>query len=96
MTDDMEVYPLTFRGGRWWLPYGLVADAETLAAIRQARHKLDPAKLELHEARRFGRFIVHDLPEFTRLQHQLTELVSQAAGEADDFSRLIRTPLAAP
>lgn len=57
-------------------------DAETLAAIRQARHKLDPAKLELHEARRFGRFIVHDLPEFTRLQHQLTELVSQAAGEA--------------
>ena len=49
---------------------------------RQARHKLDPAKLELHEARRFGRFIVHDLPEFTRLQHQLTELVSQAAGEA--------------
>lgn len=33
MTDDMEVYPLTFRGGRWWLPYGLVADAETLAAV---------------------------------------------------------------
>lgn len=57
-------------------------DAATLAAIRQARHKLEPAQLELHEVKRFGRFIVHDLPEFTRLQHRLTELVSQAAGEA--------------
>ncbi len=33
MTDGMEVYPLTFREGDWWLPYGLEADAETLAAV---------------------------------------------------------------
>lgn len=33
MTDGMEVYPLTLRGGDWWLSYGLLADAETLAAV---------------------------------------------------------------
>ena len=33
MTDDMEVYPLTFRGGCWWLSYGPEANAETLAAV---------------------------------------------------------------
>ena len=33
MTDDMEVYPLTFRGGDWWFPSGMLADAETLAAV---------------------------------------------------------------
>ena len=33
MTDDMEVYPLSFSAGRWWFPHGLQADAETLAAL---------------------------------------------------------------
>ena len=33
MTDDMEVYPLSFSLGRWWLSYGPEADAETLAAL---------------------------------------------------------------
>ena len=33
MTDDMEVYPLVLRAGRWWLPYGPEANAETLAAV---------------------------------------------------------------
>ena len=33
MTDGMEVYPLTLRGGHWWLPYGPVADAEMLAGL---------------------------------------------------------------
>lgn len=33
MTDDMEVYPLVLKSGRWWLPYGPEADAETLAAL---------------------------------------------------------------
>lgn len=33
MTDDMEVYPLSFSLGRWWFPHGLQADAETLAAL---------------------------------------------------------------
>ena len=33
MTDDMEVYPLSFSAGRWWLPYGPEANAETLAAL---------------------------------------------------------------
>ncbi len=33
MTDDMEVYSLVQRGGCWWLPHGLQADAKTLAAL---------------------------------------------------------------
>jgi hypothetical protein len=33
MADDMEVYPLVLKAGGWWLPYGLQADAETLAAL---------------------------------------------------------------
>jgi hypothetical protein len=33
MTDDMEVYPLSFSLGRWWLPYGPEANAETLAVL---------------------------------------------------------------
>ena len=33
MTDDMEVYPLSYKLGKWWLPSGREADAETLAAV---------------------------------------------------------------
>lgn len=33
MIDDMDVYPLSYHQGRWWLPYGPEADAETLAAV---------------------------------------------------------------
>lgn len=33
MSNPAEVYPLTLRAGRWWLPYGLEADAEMLASV---------------------------------------------------------------
>jgi hypothetical protein len=33
MTEGMEVYPLTYRDGQWWLPYGPVADVEVLVAL---------------------------------------------------------------
>lgn len=33
MTEPLEVYPLVFSGGRWWLPYGHEADAESLSRV---------------------------------------------------------------
>ena len=33
MIEGMEVYPLTLRDGLWWMPYGVVADADMLAAV---------------------------------------------------------------
>jgi hypothetical protein len=58
-----------------------VFDAPTMAAIHSVVAALRPAQLELHESRLFGRFVVHDHPEFTRLQHTLTQMVSEAVGE---------------
>ena len=31
-----EVYPLVFRAGRWWLPWGEEADAEAIAGLFRA------------------------------------------------------------
>jgi hypothetical protein len=42
---------------------------------------LRPTDLELHEARTFGRFVVHDHPYFTELQQHIVPLVSAAVGE---------------
>lgn len=56
-------------------------DEATLAAVRKTVRTLSPGLLELHEIERFGRFIVHDLPVFTELQHELTDRVSAWAGE---------------
>jgi len=58
-----------------------VFDDEILDKIRQVVRSLKPTDLELHEARQFKRFVVHDHPYFTELQQQLTLLVSEAAGE---------------
>jgi hypothetical protein len=58
-----------------------VLDEQALGAVRQAVAGLDRAQLEMHELKRFGRFVVHDLPFFTELQHSLTERVSEWAGE---------------
>ncbi len=56
-------------------------DDDTLQAIRRVVASLRPSDLELHEARSFGRFVVHDHPFFTELQHRLVPLVSGAVGE---------------
>lgn len=55
--------------------------AETLDEIRRTAAALAPAQLEMHEARVFRRFVVHDHPFFNQLQQQAVELVSQLAGE---------------
>lgn len=59
-----------------------VFDDSTLEKIRSTVRTLQPADFELHEARQFKRFIVHDHPYFTELQQQLTALMSATVGEA--------------
>jgi hypothetical protein len=56
-------------------------DEATRAAIGEVVASLRPADLELHEARGFGRFVVHDHPFFTQLQREIGPLVGEAAGE---------------
>lgn len=57
-------------------------DDHTLDGIRDAVASLQPTDLELHEARRFGRFVVHDHPFFTALQERTVPLMSEMVGEA--------------
>lgn len=63
-----------------------VFDEDTLGATRKVVASLRPSDLELHEARSFGRFVVHDHPFFTELQESLVPLVGEAAGEAVEVS----------
>jgi hypothetical protein len=56
-------------------------DAATLDAVRTAAKGLGPSDLELHEARAFGRFVVHDHPLFLELAARAVPIVSAAVGE---------------
>jgi hypothetical protein len=79
-------------------------DDNTLSEIKRVANSLRPTDLELHEARRFGRFIVHDHPFFTELQQRLIGPVSEAAGESvqvgvdlvGGFTALVLAALYAP
>lgn len=63
-----------------------VFSEETLNLVRQEVVSMKPSDLELHEARLFGRFVVHDRPRFSDLQRQLEDMVSRAAGEPVESS----------
>ncbi len=54
---------------------------DVMSQLLQVVDGLRPSDLELHEARRFGRFVVHDHPFVSELQEQLVDLVSGAVGE---------------
>jgi hypothetical protein len=56
-------------------------DDATLAEIRRVTASIQPTDLELHEARQFGRFVVHDHPFFTELQQRSVPWVSEIVGE---------------
>jgi hypothetical protein len=58
-----------------------VFDDETMAKIRDVVSAIRPDELELHESKRFGRFILHDHIYFTTLQKELTGIVSDSVGE---------------
>ena len=61
-------------------------DADTLDAVRKVVKSLRPSDLELHEARAFGRFVVHDHPMFLELQRRAAPIVSDAVGEPVEAS----------
>jgi hypothetical protein len=53
-----------------------------LEQIRGIVRAIPRDKYEMHEMKLFGRFIVHDYPEITKLQNSLADKVSEWAGEA--------------
>lgn len=61
-------------------------EASMLEEIRQLARSLSPAQLEMHEAREFKRFVVHDHPRFSALHASLADRVSEAAGEPVEAS----------
>lgn len=63
-----------------------VFDDATFAKVLQTVSELRPGDLEMHEARAFRRFVVHDHPYFTELQRQLVPQVSEVAGERLEVS----------
>ena len=60
---------------------GSLLAGDVLARIRAAIKALEPADLELHEIKSFGRWVVHYHPILSELQDSMTELVSRAVGE---------------
>jgi hypothetical protein len=54
---------------------------EVMARIKQTILGVHRTQLEMHETRSFGRFVVHDHPYFTELQHSTVDIVSEAVGE---------------
>lgn len=74
---------------------------ELLEEIRAISKSLSPSELELHEAVNFGRWVVHDHPRLVEIQRNLTNLVSDLAGEAVEpcynflsmYSQLGRCPI---
>lgn len=54
---------------------------DLLEDLRETVRSVPRERYELHEIKAMGRFVVHDLPRFTQLQHSLTDRVSEWAGQ---------------
>lgn len=63
-----------------------VLTADELSSVIAIIAGLQQEELEKHELMGFGRMVVHDHPEFTRLQHTFTDRVSELAGEELEVS----------
>jgi hypothetical protein len=61
-----------------------VLSDSALGELEQVIRGLKASDLERHELDDFGRFIVHDHPFVTELQHSIVDLASEAAGEPVD------------
>ncbi|MEO5739413.1 MAG: hypothetical protein ABIS29_02330 [Vicinamibacterales bacterium] len=59
---------------------------EELQEIRRQVARVQPTDLELHEARMFGRFVLHNHPYFTELQQRIVPLMSDVIGEDVEVS----------
>lgn len=60
---------------------GVIAP-ELLEELRETVRAIPRESYELHEIKAMGRFVVHDWPRFSALQHSLTDSVSEWAGQA--------------
>lgn len=60
---------------------GLFPPAE-LEDLRNIVRSIPRELFEFHEMKRFGRLVVHDYPDITRLQHTFIDRVSEWTGEA--------------
>lgn len=67
-------------------PFDRIFDDDVLAEVPRVVASLRPTDLELHEARMFGRFVVHNHPVFSELQQRTIPLVSEAVGEPVEMS----------
>ena len=59
---------------------------EQVCDIRETIRQIPMDRLEVHEIRNFGRFVVQDWPAFNALQETLVERVSELAGEPVEAS----------
>lgn len=67
-------------------PVSGLFDAGALAEIRETIASIPNERMELHEVKAFGRFIVHRWPAFNALQDTLVDRVSELAGEPVEAS----------
>lgn len=58
-----------------------IFDNATFSQIEKSIAAIVPTELERHEFLQFGRYVVHDRADFTRLHHRITPLVSELVGE---------------
>ena len=63
-----------------------IFDADELPDIRGLVADVQPTDLELHEARMFGRFVIHNHPPFTELQRRMVPRISEVVGEDVEVS----------
>lgn len=77
-----------------------VFDEPTLETIRGTLASLRLEQIESHEAKQFGRFVVHNQPWFTELHRALVPLVTLHAGETVEpsynFASLYGSPGVCP
>ena len=58
-----------------------VYDGAIMDQIKDAVLSFKPTDLEVHEIKRFGRFVVHDLPLFHELQREVVPLMNKIVNE---------------
>ena len=63
-----------------------VFDEGELREIERQVAAIQPNDVELHEARMFGRFVVHNHPAFAELQRHTVPLISEVVGEEVEAS----------
>jgi hypothetical protein len=61
--------------------FSRIFDDEVTSELRRVAAALAPDQLELHEARSFRRFVVHDHAYFRQLQERVVDMASEAADE---------------